>query len=59
VGVHVTEQRTEDTDCSEFRYFSCVLENGLEYALYSYEEIYFSLLFQGSYLVHLCRYRCM
>jgi len=34
----ITEQLTEDTDCSEFRYFSCVLQSGLRYVLFSYSS---------------------
>jgi len=61
VGVHVTEQRTADTDCSEFRYFSCLLETGLENVLYSYESSYPLLLITGQWatVIQRCRYHCM
>jgi len=58
-GVHATEQRTADTNCSEFRYFSCVLKTGLKYVLYYYESGYTSLLTTGQWVdvIQLCRYR--
>ena len=56
VVCYITEHVAEDTECSEFRYFSCLLQTGLTDVLFNNYDV--NQLFYGNwtFIPPLCMY---